>query len=91
MTGLHWAAGNGHLAMVELLTRRGAPLETRNRWGGTVLSTTVYFAAQRPADDWARYSAIIDVLIAAGADVGAVTVPTGVDQIDEQLRRHGAG
>ena len=91
MTGLHWAAGNGRLAVVELLTRRGAPLETRNRWGGTVLSTTTYFAAQRPADDWARYSAIIDVLIAAGADVGAVTVPTGVDRIDEHLRRHGAG
>jgi ankyrin repeat protein len=90
MTGLHWAAGNGHLEVVELLTRRGAPLETRNRWDGTVLSTTVYLAAQRPADNWARYSAVIDVLIAAGADIRAVTFPTGVDRIDDHLRHHGA-
>jgi hypothetical protein len=32
MSGLHWAAGNGHLPIVELLTARGAPLEGRNMW-----------------------------------------------------------
>ena len=32
MTGLHWAAANGHLDVVNLLTQRGAPLEARNTW-----------------------------------------------------------
>jgi ankyrin repeat protein len=89
MTGLHWAAANGHLEVVELLTERGAPLEARNRWGGTVLDSTVFFALGRPAD-WASYSAAIEMLIAAGADLRAVTYPTGNKQVDELLKRHGA-
>ena len=90
MTGLHWAAGNGHLAVVELLTQRGAPLEVRNTWGGTVLSTTVYLARHQ-LDDWPRLSAVIEALVAAGADIRAVTYPTGVEPIDELLSRLGAG
>jgi ankyrin repeat protein len=89
MSGLHWAAGNGHLPIVELLTARGAPLEGRNMWGGTVLSSTVYLAARQPAAS-SRYSSIMDTLIDAGADIRAVTYPTGTDWVDELLRRHGA-
>jgi ankyrin repeat protein len=88
MSSLHWAAGNGHLDIVELLIARGAPLETRNRWGGTVLSTTVYLARQQPVD-WPRYASVVERLIAAGADVHAVTYPTGDATVDELLRRHG--
>lgn len=36
-TGLHWAAGGGHLAIVKRLLALGSPLEEMNRWGGTVL------------------------------------------------------
>jgi len=89
MTGLHWAAANGHLDVVRLLTERGAPLEARNRWGGTVLSSTVFVALQHPAD-WFRYSEAIEVLVAAGADVGAVESPTGNAPLDRLLKRHGA-
>src|SRR5262245_10215603 len=63
MTGLHWAAGNGHLAVVALLTQRGAPLEVRNRWGGTVLSSAVYLAAQQSAD-WPYFPPVIETLVA---------------------------
>ena len=90
MTGLHWAAANGHLDIVNVLTQRGALLEARNQWGGTVLDSTVYFALQHPAD-WLHYAATMEMLIAAGADVGAVAYPTGNDRVDEWLRRHGAG
>jgi Ankyrin repeats (many copies) len=89
MTGLHWAAANGHVEVVKLLTERGAPLEARNRWGGTVLDSTVFFALPHPAD-WALYSPAVELLIAAGADVRAVTYPTGNEQVDELLKRHGA-
>jgi ankyrin repeat protein len=89
MTGLHWAAANGHLDVAELLTERGAPLEARNRWGGTVLASTLYFALQRQRD-WVRYSATIEVLIAAGAELSAVTYPTGNNRADELLKRLGA-
>ena len=89
MTGLHWAAANGHLEVVKLLTESGAPLEARNKWGGTVLDSTVYFAAQHHAH-WARHSAAIELLIAAGADVRPVTYPTGNELIDELLHPHGA-
>jgi ankyrin repeat protein len=36
-TGLHWAAGGGHLSIVRRLLDLGSPLEENNRWGGSVL------------------------------------------------------
>jgi ankyrin repeat protein len=84
MTGLHWAAARKQLEVVELLIRRGAPLEARNRWGGTVLSSTVFFALQRPADG-ASYAAVLELLIASGADVRAVKYPTGNAAVDKLL------
>jgi ankyrin repeat protein len=37
MTGLHFAAHEGHLDTVKLLLGRGAPIEAKNLYGGTVL------------------------------------------------------
>ena len=93
MTGLHWAAANGHVDVVKLLLGQGAPLETRNAWGGTVLGSTLYFARHYP-EDAAAYAAMIGLLLSAGAEVRAVEYPTGIAPIDELLgevlRRHGA-
>lgn len=36
-TGLHWAAGSAHAAIVKRLIALGSPLEDVNQWGGTVL------------------------------------------------------
>lgn len=68
MTALHWAAANGDFPMMTLLINRGAPLESQNEFGGTVLSSTLWFAYHaRPADFTARnYPAVFDLLIAAG-------------------------
>jgi ankyrin repeat protein len=85
MTGLHWAAAHKHLEVVELLARRRAPLEARNRWGGTVLDSTVFLALQRPANA-ASYSPVLQSLIDAGADVRAVEYPTGNAVVDALLR-----
>ena len=65
MTGLHKAAANGHGGVVKLLLSRGAPLEVKNKWGGTVLSSTIFFALNHPVDG-VDYSSIIELLLRAG-------------------------
>lgn len=90
MTPLHWAAANGCVDLVTKLIERGAPLEQENVWGGTVLDSTVYFAVNQPVAG-VNYPAVLEALIAAGANVSAVTpFPTGHAVIDDVLRRHGA-
>jgi ankyrin repeat protein len=87
MTALHWASAGGHRDVVRRLLQRGAHLEATNTWGGTVLDSTVYFARHVQRGD-VDYTAVIELLIAAGADVGAVTpFPTGDAVIDSLLRR----
>jgi hypothetical protein len=49
-----------------------------------VLSSTVFFALQRPADG-ASYAAVLELLIASGADVRAVEYPTGNAAVDKLL------
>ncbi len=93
-TALHWAAGTGQMDVIKLLLKRGAPLEAKNGYGGTVLDQTLWFAfnAQAngigPAFDGVDYTAVIDTLIAAGAKVDVY--PEMKENVDEVLRRHGA-
>ncbi len=69
MTALHWASANGNITMMELLLSQRAPLEALNEFGGTVLSSTIWFAYHALPEDFKRrnYPAVIDTLIAAGA------------------------
>src|SRR5947208_10012554 len=67
MNGFHWAANRGQLKTVEMLARRGVPLETRNSYDGTVLGTAVWSAIHEPKPD---HIAIIEALIRAGARHG---------------------
>jgi len=95
MTALHWAAAGRCLEMVTVLIGKGAPLEVRNTWGGTVLDSTVFFALNSPRTTPCSlhdYPAVIEALLSAGADPAAVSpFPTGDPELDEVLRRHGAG
>jgi hypothetical protein len=88
MNGFHCAADRGHLDTVEMLIRREVPLEIRNQYGGTVLGTAVWSAIHEPRAD---HLAIIEALIRAGANLDAVDYPTGIESVDEILRRHGLG
>jgi len=84
LTGLHWAAWNAHLDTVKALLEARAPLEVKNIYGGTVLDATVW-AARHDGQRVDRFPVIAE-LIAAGADVAAVTPrPTGVVNIDALL------
>jgi ankyrin repeat protein len=87
MTGLHWAAANGHMAVMDLLLAHHAPLELKNRWGGTVLDSTVFFALNGPVPG-VDYQAVTACLLAAGAEGSAVEVPTGNAAIDALLRHY---
>lgn len=76
----------GQLDTIKLLLERGAPLEARNEYGGTVLGQALWSAINGdPAID---YVLIIETLIDAGAMVDAD--PGLKERLDEVLRRHGA-
>ena len=87
MTALHWAAGGGHLDMMKMLIARGAPLETQNEYGGTVLDSTLWFAhTGRGAPVMGiDYPAAIRMLIAAGAKTDLY--PEMQSYIDGVIRR----
>jgi len=87
MSALHWAANRGQIDAVRLLLNAGAPLETRNMYGGTVLGQTVWSAINEPRPGQLE---AIAMLLDAGADAGAVELPTGDEQIDALLRRRRA-
>ena len=89
MSPLHQAAGRADLDMVKLLIERGAPLEMKNAYGGTVLDSTLWFAHHaRPEDFAARdYPAVIDALIAAGANTDLY--PEMEQYIDNVYRKAG--
>jgi hypothetical protein len=95
MTALHWAAAFRYVDVVRLLLAAGAPLEVRNTWGGTVLDSTVWFVKNPPAEHPYNkvdvgYMPILEMLIAAGADIEEVTpFPSGVAEVDDLLRRLG--
>jgi ankyrin repeat protein len=84
MNALHWAANRGQLDAVRLLLAHGAPLETRNMYGGTALGSTVWSAIHEPRPGQLE---AIEALLAAGADASAVELPTGDARIDALLRR----
>jgi ankyrin repeat protein len=89
MTPLHWSAPNGMIGVVRRLLSLGAPLEALNRWEGTVLGSTIHFAIHMPIKG-VDYPAMLEMLIAAGANVNAA-YPSGDERTDALLKRHGAG
>ena len=64
MSALHWAASRGELGAVRLLLDAGAPLETRNMYGGTVLGQAEWSAIHEPRPGQRE---CIAALLAAGA------------------------
>lgn len=87
LDALHWAVNRGHLETVELLLERRPSLEVRNMYAGTALGVAIWSAVHEPRP---AHLAIIEALLEAGADVGAVDHPTGIEGIDALLERYGA-
>jgi hypothetical protein len=76
------------MSSVTGIIRRKAPLEVRNMHGTTVLGTAVWSIINEPW--WPDQLRIIEELLAAGARVEEAGYPTGHEQVDAVLRRHGA-
>lgn len=75
MQALHMALLGGHLATIRLLIKRGAPLETRNRYGGTPLGMALWAIRHRdPVHTWPEKKidnvGVIEALLTGGAEVG---------------------
>jgi ankyrin repeat protein len=83
MTGLHLAAHEGHLETVKLLLAHNAPLEAKNKYGGTALGQTLWSVIHNPMP---AHRAIVEALVAAGARVDDDWF-TGSPAIDELLLR----
>jgi hypothetical protein len=88
LNGFHWAANRGQLHTVEALIARRLPMEVRNSYGGTVLGGTVWASVHEPRP---AHPAIIEALLAAGADVREAEYPSGSAAVDQVLQRYGAG
>ena len=88
MTALHWAAARGLYEILEILLARQAPLEVRNTWGGTVVDSTAWFAANAPVPG-VDYARVVERLLEAGADPDEIYPPlTGISAIDEVIRSY---
>jgi hypothetical protein len=85
-TGLHMAVIGGRLDIVKLLLRHNAPLEVKNRYGGTVLGQTLWSGAH--GADPEVTIAILEALVGAGAQVPDGHVPVNV-RVDRWLAEHG--
>ena len=99
-TALHTACWVGNAALVErILAHGGVPLDSRDpTHQGTPLGWAVFGSVHRRAPG-ADYIALVDRLVAAGADVTAVAniegktqleMATGNPAMQAALRRHGA-
>jgi len=84
LDALHWAANRGQLGAVKLLLAHHAPLETVNMHDTTALGTAVWSAINEPR---AQHLAIVEVLLNAGANPDAVTLPTGDARLDAVIQR----
>lgn len=88
LDGVHWAANRGQLETLRMLIALGAPLETINMHGTTVLGTAVWSAMNEPRP---AHVEIVRALLEAGANVEGAGYPTGAPEIDALLEKHGAG
>ncbi len=88
MTGLMWAAAQGHLDTMAMILDRAPSLELRNEFGGTAMGTALHFAIHSP-NRGADYPAVIDMLLNAGLKFEGSRTGTGLDDIDAVLRQHG--
>jgi hypothetical protein len=96
---LDMAVCGGHPTAIRLLIQRRAPLESRNRYGGTPLGMAFYMLGQRDAvhtwpDPAVNELAVIEELVSAGASGASELLSGMVDsplktEVGKLLRHYG--
>ena len=89
-TALHVAAWRACHRTTRFLIERGAPIDARDGKGRTALALAVCACVD---SHWVyrRSPESVQALLDAGASVSGVAFPLGYAEVDELLRRHGAG
>jgi ankyrin repeat protein len=94
MAGLHWAVIGAHPDTIDLLINRGASLENENKYGGTVLESTLWAVIHsdpvyRWPDEIADYPTIIERLLQSGAVIRNGVIPwlESTDEIPPEKKR----
>ena len=86
-TGLHWTAFGGHLAIVDLLLQRQAPLDVVDeRFDTTPLSWALYARGTDPKHP-DRYYGVVERLVAAGATVKPEWLEHSTIRADQRMRQ----
>jgi ankyrin repeat protein len=77
VTPLHWAALGGHPEIARMLLTRGADVNAvETGYGGTPVGWAVYgYGHCADETDGERYYAVVDVLVAAGVEIGSFVHP----------------
>ncbi len=88
MTAAHWASWNANGKTLATLIERGAALELRNAYGGTVLGMVLY--AVRHDDRKLSFVPVVEALCRAGAELNVIRTKTGNDVVDQLLLQYGA-
>ncbi|HVZ40779.1 MAG TPA: ankyrin repeat domain-containing protein [Candidatus Kapabacteria bacterium] len=87
-TALHASAWRGHRSLVELLLDRGAPIDVRCRaYNGTPLDWAVHGSTNWGQAPQSEYVAIVEAIIAAGADPGSTNAEMGSPEVAAVLER----
>ncbi len=88
-TALHWACWKGYADLVKLLLDHGASLTAEDdEFHGTPPGWFGH-GAQNCCEEGGDYAETARVLIAEGATIPAVDIPTGRPDVDAVLREHG--
>ena len=85
-TALHWACWKGYADIVEILLKHGASLSIEDQSFNGIPAGWFAHGLHNCHDPGGDYPAVARLLVAAGATIPAVDLPTGVPPVDAVLR-----
>ncbi len=88
-TALHWACWKGYADLVNLLLDHGASLEIEDQQFHGTPPGWFGHGVHNCDEDKGDYAQVARLLIAAGATIPPVDLPTGKTDVDAVLRQHG--
>ncbi len=88
-TALHWACWKGYGDLAKILLDHGASLTAEDTSFHGTPPGWFGHGSQNCGDPGGDYAEVARVLIAAGAKIPAVDIPTGRPDVDAVLREHG--